>query len=196
MTQTATPTRQLCECIAATTYDALDRETIAKVTEAIVDGVAVGIAGCRQKPVSILADYASSVGNTREASLWGRGIKVSAASAALVNAAATHVLDYEPMSSPSTHAVSPVLPVAFALAETHGLTGRKVVTACAKGFEIQHRLLYATAEPVRRERRFHWPLEHLLTLVADLGNQVRAFLLDATDFAAKQLHCATQTLSL
>lgn len=157
MTQTPTPTQQICERIAATTFETLDRATIAKVIEAIADGVAVGIAGCRQKPVSILADYASTVGNTREASLWGRGIKASAASAALVNAAATHVLDYEPMSSPSTHAVSPVLPVAFALAEAHAIAGHEVVTACAKGFEMQHRLLYATSEAVRRERRFHWP---------------------------------------
>jgi len=58
---TATPTQQICERLAAITFETLDRATIARITEAITDGVAVAIAGCRQKPVTILADYASTV---------------------------------------------------------------------------------------------------------------------------------------
>src|SRR5690242_16465346 len=104
-------TQKVCERIVQTTFESLDARTIFKVKEAIRDGLSVAIAGCQQKPVTILSDYMHSLGSTPVASVWGHGFKTSMTSAAFVNAAAVHVLDYEPMSSPSTHAVSPVLPV-------------------------------------------------------------------------------------
>lgn len=150
-------TEQISERIAGTGFAELDSSTVSKVKDAIGDGLAVSVAGCKERPVSILANYVRSIEAKPVATVWGYGYKTSAASAALVNAASAHVLDYEPMSSPSTHAVSPVVPVAFAVAEVEGRSGREIVAACAKGFEIQHRLLYAAKEPPRGERRFHPP---------------------------------------
>lgn len=149
------PTEQLCDLIAGIQYDDLGSDTVARVKDAIGDGLSVAIAGSTERPVAILADYVRSLEAAPVATVWGYGFKTSAASAALVNAASAHVLDYEPMSSPSTHAVSPVMPVAFALAEARDCGGRDVVTACAKGFEIQHRLLYAGRMPPRGTRQFH-----------------------------------------
>lgn len=149
------PTEQLCDLIAGLRYDDLGPDTVARVKDAIGDGLSVAVAGSSERPVAILADYARSLEAAPVATVWGYGFKTSPASAALVNAASAHVLDYEPMSSPSTHAVSPVLPVVLALAEARGCGGRDVVTACAKGFEIQHRLLYAGRMAPRGMRQFH-----------------------------------------
>ena len=66
------------------------------------------------------------------------------------------MLDFEPMSSPPTHAVSPVVPAVLALAEARGGSGRDVIAACAKGFEIQGRIL-AAAKPARGALPFHSP---------------------------------------
>jgi aconitate decarboxylase len=60
------------------------------------------------------------------------------------------------MSNPPTHAVSPTVPAAFALAETLGADGRAVITACAKGFEMQGRIVLA-ANLERGKLRFHTP---------------------------------------
>lgn len=181
--QHSRPTQRICERIANIRFETLGSPTIVKVKEAIRDGLAVSIAGCRQRPVEILAEYVRSIGANPVATVWGHDFRTAGAAAVLVNAASAHVLDYEPMSTPSTHAVSPVLPVALALAESEGRRGRDIVTACAKGFEMQHRLLYAAAEVPRSQRLFH-----PTGVVGVLGSSVAAAHL--LDFDATQLRKA------
>ena len=176
--QTSQTTKALCERIVATDFQSLDAKTIAKVREAIQDGLSVAMAGCKQKPVSILSDYFRSLGSAPVASVWGHGYKTSPVSAAFINAASVHVLDYEPMSLPSTHAVSPVLPVVMALAESGNHDGRDVLTACAKGIEMQHRLLHAVTKPSRAQQRFHQ-----LGMVGVMGATVAAAHLLSLDAA-------------
>lgn len=150
-------TRELCEIVVATRYEMLGAACVARVTEAIKDGVAVALAGARERPVGILSEHMRALGGAPQASLWGGGGKLSLTQAACVNAVATHVLDFEPMWSPPTHAVSPTVPVALALAETRGLTGRDVIRAVAKGLEIQGRLQYAGDQYVPEALKFHPP---------------------------------------
>ena len=57
--------------------------------------------------------------------------------AALLNATAMHVLDFEPMWTPATHALSPALAPVLALAESIGASGRDILVALIKGVEIQ-----------------------------------------------------------
>jgi 2-methylcitrate dehydratase PrpD len=68
-----------------------------------------------------------------------------------------HVLDFEPMWLPPTHSVSPVLPVALALAQSRGHTGREVITAVARGMELQGRIQYAANQFEPEKLRFHPP---------------------------------------
>ncbi len=150
-------TRDLCERIHATRYDALGANCVAKVKLAIQDGVAVALAGGAEAPVTIAAAHAQSLGGAPQASVWGAGFKASVVQAAHINAMATHVLDFEPMWSPPTHSVSPTVPVAFALAEWRGASGAAIVTAVAKGLEIQGRLQYAGNQYVPEDLKFHPP---------------------------------------
>ena len=150
-------TRNLCEIIAATRYESLGDECVLRVKQAIQDGVAVALAGCGEEPVTIAAAHARSLGGAPQASLWGAGYKGSVVQAAQINAMATHVLDFEPMWSPPTHAVSPTVPVAFALAEFKGAGGREIITAVAKGLEIQGRLQYAGNQYIPEDLKFHPP---------------------------------------
>ncbi len=150
--QTATFAAIAC----ARNYDALDGDAIAAVKRLILDGVAVAIAGTAEDAPKIYAAHTRDTGGRAESTLWGFGCKVPASAAAYANAVSMHVLDFEPMSSPPTHAVSPVVPVALALAEAQGGNGREVIAACAKGFEIQGRIL-AAAKPARGALPFHSP---------------------------------------
>ncbi len=150
-------TRNLCEIIHATNYASLGDECVARVKQAIQDGVAVALAGCAEEPVTIATAHVRELGGAAQAGIWGAGYKASVVQAAYVNAMATHVLDFEPMWSPPTHAVSPTVPVAFALAEYKGASGRGIITAVAKGLEIQGRLQYAGDQYIPEDLKFHPP---------------------------------------
>ncbi|MBM3342840.1 MAG: MmgE/PrpD family protein [Betaproteobacteria bacterium] len=150
------PTKAIAQCVCPITYAALGEDTVAVVKRLIADGVAVAIAGSAQEPPRILADHAAALGGAARATVWGFGFKTTAVQAAFVNAASMHVLDFEPMSNPPTHAVSPTVPVAFALAEARQSDGREIIAACAKGFEMQGRVL-AAADPKRGALPFHTP---------------------------------------
>ena len=150
-------TRRLCETIVAARYEALGADCVERVKQAILDGVAVALAGCKEPPVAIAVEHQASLGGTPQASVWGWGVRLSTVQAACVNAMATHVLDFEPMWSPPTHAVSPTVPVAFALAETHEVSGRQLIAAVANGLEVQGRLQYAGNQYVPEHLLFHPP---------------------------------------
>lgn len=150
-------TQQICEIIAAQRYEDLGDPCVQRIKQAIKDGIAVAIAGCDQQPVRIAAQHVASFGAKPQATVWGHGFKTSSVYAAFINGVAIHVLDFEPMWSPPTHSVSPTVPVAFALAELHGLSGKQIVTAVAKGLEIQGRMQYAGNQFVPEDLLFHPP---------------------------------------
>ena len=152
----ASPTAELCKTLSAVTFASLDRETVAAVKRLIADAVAVAIAGSREAPPRIVADHVRELGCAPASSVWGLGLRTAPAQAAYANAVSMHVLDFEPMSSPPTHAASPVVPAAFAIAEARDASGAEIIAACAKGFEIQGRVLLASGHD-RGELPFHSP---------------------------------------
>ena len=173
-------TAKLADIVCAKGYDVLDHDAITAVKRLILDGVAVAIAGTAADASKIVAAHTREGGGMPQATVWGCGYKTTASAAAYANAVSMHVLDFEPMSSPPTHAVSPVVPMALALAEARGGSGRDVIAACAKGFEIQGRIL-AAAKPARGALPFHSP-----GVMGPMGSAVAAahlLELDAAQFA-------------
>lgn len=150
-------TQQICEIMNGIRYEDLGADCISRVKRAIKDGLAVAVAGADQQPIRIMAAHLRDFGAHAQSSVWGHGFKTSPVYAALINGMSTHVLDFEPMWSPPTHSVSPTVPVAFALAEAHGYTGKQIVTAVAKGLEIQGRMQYAGDQYVPEALPFHPP---------------------------------------
>ena len=150
-------TQQVCEIITGIGYGDLGSACIDRVKVAIKDGLAVAVAGADQQPVRIAAAHVAEQGAKPRSTVWGHGFKTSPVHAAFVNGMATHVLDFEPMWSPPTHSVSPIVPVAFALAEANGYSGRQIVTAVAKGLEIQGRMQYAGDQYVPEDLMLHPP---------------------------------------
>jgi aconitate decarboxylase len=104
-----------------------------------------------------MAKHVKGLGAAPVSSVWGFAFGSSPVHAAYVNGMAVHVLDFEPMWSPPTHAVSPTVPVAFALAEARGCGGREIIAAVAKGMEVQSRLLLAADQYEPERLRFHPP---------------------------------------
>ena len=152
----ANRTAEIAARIAEVKDESLDADTIIAVKRLIVDGIAVAIAGTAEVAPRIIAEQVRELGSQPLSTVWGFGFRTAPQSAAFCNAVSMHVLDFEPMSSPPTHAVSPTLPAAFALGESTRASGREIVTACAKGFEMQGRVLLASSHD-RGELPFHTP---------------------------------------
>jgi aconitate decarboxylase len=177
-----TVTQRLCEKIVATTVDSMDERAIAKARQLVIDGVAVAVAGARiEEAPKIVAGYLREQGSKGECSALGFGFRLAAVPAALLNATSMHVLDFEPMWTPATHALSPALAPALMLGEKIGASGAEVLAAVIKGVEIQGWIRRAMGHVESRDFKFHPP-----GMVGPIGATVAAahlLKLDATALA-------------
>lgn len=152
-----TVTKDLCQTIVQLSFDALPSPVVAVAKRIILDGVAVAVAGAREDGSRIVAEHQQSLGGTPTSTVIGHGFQTSPVSAAYVNGVSMHVLDYEPMWSPPTHATSPTLPTVLALAEMEKASGRDVITAFVKACEIQGRLRLASQQYEPGKLKYHPP---------------------------------------
>jgi 2-methylcitrate dehydratase PrpD len=164
-------TASVCERIVACGSKPLEARLLPVARQLFLDGIAVAVAGARlEEAPRLLAEHfaeyftqpVTQTGEGLTASLLGLGTigssgRLGTAQAALVNGASMHVLDFEPMWLPATHALSPALAPALALGETLGSSGAKILMAMVLGIEIQGRLRQAAGPLESHELRFHPP---------------------------------------
>ncbi len=143
--------------LQAMRFEDFPAELVRAVRTLAIDGIAVAVAGAvLEKAPKVLAGHLSEHARQGEVSAFGLRMGFAPVPAALLNATSMHVLDYEPMWRPATHALSPVLAASLALADDRGLGGREVLTALVRGIEIQGWLREA-GKSESRDLRFHPP---------------------------------------
>ncbi len=162
-------TAQLCDRIVATTYDTLTPEAIAAARRLVLDGISIALAGTEEEAIGILAEHYRGMGARPDAVALGLGFRTAPTLAAALNGAAMHVLDFEPMWTPSNHALSTTLPAILALAAARPITGRDIITALVKGIEIQGWIRHAGHLYETGSIHFHPP-----GLVGPMGSAVAA----------------------
>jgi 2-methylcitrate dehydratase PrpD len=150
-------TSQLCDQIASISYENLGVPAIEAARRLVLDGIAVAIAGTQEETIHILAAHHKEQGGAAQATAIGNGFRLNMVSAAALNGAAMHVLDFEPMWSPANHALSTTLAGVLALAEAREASGREVLTALVKGLEMQGWIRQASGQFEARTLRFHPP---------------------------------------
>ena len=150
-------TSQLCDRIADTAYENLGGPAIEAGRRLVLDGIAVAIAGTQEEAIQILAAHHKEQGGAAQATAIGNGFRLNTVSAAALNGAAMHVLDFEPMWSPANHALSTTLAGVLALAEARETNGRELLTALVKGLEMQGWIRQASGQFEARTLRFHPP---------------------------------------
>ena len=138
-------TKELARLISEAEFGSLPPEAVDVAKVVILDGLAVTLAGSVEPAARIVAEYAQEMGGAPHCSVFGQGFKTSPVMAAFANGVAGHVLDYEVMWHPATHATSPTLPAIFALAEKNRANGQAIITALVTGFEVQGRIRVASA---------------------------------------------------
>ncbi|HEX3400155.1 MAG TPA: MmgE/PrpD family protein [Acetobacteraceae bacterium] len=162
-------TAQLCDRIVATTYETLTPEAIAAARRLVLDGISIALAGTEEEAIGILAQHYRGMGARPDAVALGLGFRTAPTLAAALNGAAMHVLDFEPMWTPSNHALSTTLPAILALAAARPITGRDIITALVKGIEIQGWIRHAGHLYETGSIHFHPP-----GLVGPMGSAVAA----------------------
>lgn len=150
-------TADLALRLANTRFEDLGEDAVIQARRLILDGLSVASAGAGHEPVSVLWKVLRTLAGEGAASVIGQTASCAPDVAAYVNGAAMHVLDYEAMWSPATHATSTALPAVLALAEQRGASGRQVLTALGAGVEVQGRLRVASGEYESVVLRFHPP---------------------------------------
>src|SRR5215469_8654163 len=111
------------------------------VRQCVLDYFGVALAGAGDELVRLLIDEMNESGGAPQASIIGNELRLPALSAALVNGAAAHALDYDDvnMAMPGHPSVA-ILPALLALAELRRSSGREVATAFVAGYETACRI--------------------------------------------------------
>jgi 2-methylcitrate dehydratase PrpD len=148
-------TRELCEASCAVAYDALPDEVRALARQCVLDYYGCAVAGADEPLVRILVEEMAEAAGSAQASLIGRQTRLPVLSAALVNGAAAHALDYDDVNlAMPGHPSVAILPALLALAENRNASGKAVVAAFVAGYETCCRVGMAV-RPGHYGRGFH-----------------------------------------
>jgi 2-methylcitrate dehydratase PrpD len=135
---------KIAEFAAGFSADRLSAEHFRHIARAVIDTVAVAIAGRNEQAAAIALDYAREHSGSRMATAWGAGLRLPVEHAALYNGVAGHVLDFDDVTSPLRgHPSIALLPPLIALAEAHDKSGRELAASFAVGFEVMCKLAKA-----------------------------------------------------
>jgi 2-methylcitrate dehydratase PrpD len=134
---------------------ALPAATAANVRTFLLDTLGVGIAGTSGAQVSDLIALARSWGAGDESTVWLTGERMSAQSAAIVNAYQIHCLEFDCVHEGAVlHPMATILSAVLAWAERESAAGRPVpgaalIPALAVGVDVSTMLGIVTDAPIR-----------------------------------------------
>jgi 2-methylcitrate dehydratase PrpD len=148
-------TRTLAERARAVTYDALPAEVRELARQCVLDYLGVGLAGADDELAHILLDELTEAGGAPQAAVIGHAARLPMLSAALVNGAIAHALDYDDVNlAMPGHPTVAILPALLALAEERKASGKAVIAAFVAGYETCCRIGMAL-RPGHYTRGFH-----------------------------------------
>lgn len=151
----ASASRRLAEYALGVRFDALPQPVVHQARRALLNWFGCVLGAAPEAPVSIAAAVMAEVGPTSQATVLGRGARLDSAGAALVNALAAHLFDFD-----DTHARSILHPTAataaacLALGEELDLTAGDVIAAFVAGTEVACRIA-AAVTPQHNDDGWH-----------------------------------------
>jgi 2-methylcitrate dehydratase PrpD len=123
------------------TYADLPDDVRTLARQCVLDYVACTLAGASEALADILLAEMVEQGGAPTATVIGHAERLPVLSAALVNGAASHALDFDDVNLAMTgHPSVVLLSALLALAEARGSSGIDVITAFVAGYELQCRL--------------------------------------------------------
>ncbi|CAK7238129.1 hypothetical protein SEUCBS140593_010355 [Sporothrix eucalyptigena] len=204
---------QLATWSAALRYDDVPVSVLEKTKDFFLDWYACALGGRSHPSVQAITAFAMDVGRLggeHGSELLHRpGVKISSAFAALVNGAASHVVEQDDLHNSSmVHPATVVFPAALAVAQEVGASSKAFLTACVAGYDVACRVgeflgpshyakFHSTATAgvfgaaAATAQLLQLDAAQTLSALGSAGTQAAGlwqFLLDATH--AKQVHTA------
>jgi 2-methylcitrate dehydratase PrpD len=137
--------------VADTGFDAFDAGTVARAKVRILDSLGNIAAGHRAQGNDALLGLAARWGGAPESTVLVHGTRLPAQHAAMVNAVMMRSYDfeaigaeYEDHTQTAAHISGTTVPVALAVAEQQGSSGRELLTALILGDDLTSRLAAAS----------------------------------------------------
>src|ERR1700761_7150189 len=133
------PSRTLATFAAQLDFDSIPHAVVERTVNLYVDWLGSALAGKGARPVETIARFARQAGGGLAEGPWEVLIYRSRATpyfAAMVNGAASHFAEQDDVHNGSVfHPATVVFPVALALAQARGASGRDLITAAIAGYE-------------------------------------------------------------
>ena len=132
---------RLAEKICAFTPAAITAKSLALSRTAIIDTIAVSLAGIPEPCCQILLQTPGVADGPGPSLIFGTDRRTSALDAALINGVAAHALDYDDVNqAQSGHHSAPLVAPLFALGEMRRASGRQIIAAYIIGVETEIRI--------------------------------------------------------
>src|SRR5215510_16153095 len=136
-------TAKIARFVAESQFEKIPAKAIETAKLAVRDCLGVALAGSKEEDAKICAEIARQEGAKEEATVIGQGFKSSALQAAFANGTAAHAMDFDHSFTLMGQPTAPIIPATFALGESLGISGRKLIEAYAVGFEVTGKLVHA-----------------------------------------------------
>src|SRR5262245_28922954 len=136
-------TAKIAQFVVNAKYGNIPSKAVGIAKVAMRDCLGVALAGSREEDAQICGQIARQENAREETSVIGQGIKTSALNAALGNGTAAHAMDFDHSFTLMGQPTAPIIPATFALGESLGISGRKLIEAYAVGFEVTGKLVHA-----------------------------------------------------
>jgi 2-methylcitrate dehydratase PrpD len=148
-------TRALVEHVRGFTLGSLPADVKDLARRCVLDWIAVTAAGAGDAIVKRLLDLALDEGGKPVATVVAHRARVAPLQAALINGAASHVLDYDDVNlGMNGHPSVTILPALLALAEKRDANGADIIPAFVAGYETAARVGLLVA-PGHYARGYH-----------------------------------------
>ena len=148
-------TAELAKCATALAWRDFPDDLLERTKQCLLDWFAVTVAGAQEELTDILVREALEDGAKGKASLVGRSETTLPSTAALINGAASHALDYDDVNfAMHGHPTVTVVPALLALGEQRQASGRLFVESFVAGYETAGRI-GRLVEPSHYDRGFH-----------------------------------------
>jgi 2-methylcitrate dehydratase PrpD len=148
-------TRQLVERSRAIEYAGLPADVCELARQCVLDWIGVTLAASSDALPRLLIDEALADGGRPLSTVVGHSLRVSPLQAALINGAASHVLDYDDGNIIMiVHASAAILPGLLALGEMRSSNGAELVAAFIAGYEMGCRVALLV-QPGHYARGYH-----------------------------------------
>jgi len=133
-------TEKIAQFIVDTSFEGIPRDAIEKTKRTALDCIGAALAGVGEPVSQTITGYATKLGGPAQAFVFGAGVRVSVADAALTNGCIAHALDYDDCGVKIGHPSVLVLPAVLSLGERLGASGKDILTAYVIGVEIEGKL--------------------------------------------------------